>query len=182
MRHEFTKSSAKCQISLGLHVKYRKQNLSISCYFIYKPSMSQPYHTAAEKAKMILRHLTGVLHRRHRHLSKPFHTSKASSKVPAAQETCGQVGGNPKEQKNGQTSRAYGLQRKFERTGIIQCRDDEEELWSQTSHTKKTALKRKEINCSLCLEQLFSVPTKAEKKFKGLNYSNTSSIKHQETP
>lgn len=112
-------SNAKCQLSLFLHVKYRKQNLSISCYFIYKPGMSQQYRTAAEKAKMILRHLTGVLHRRHGNLSKPFHAGKASSKVPAAQERCGQVGGNPKEQKNDPTSRVHGLQRKFERMGII---------------------------------------------------------------
>lgn len=118
MRHEITESNAKCQLSLFLHVKYRKQNLSISCYFIYKPSMSQKYHTAAEKAKTMLRHLTGVLHRRHRNLSKPFHTGQASSKVPEAEERCGQAGGNPKERTNDQTFRVRGLQRKFERTRI----------------------------------------------------------------
>lgn len=154
MRHEITESNAKCQLALFLHVKYWKQNLSESCYFIYKPSMSQQYHTAAEKAKMMLRHLPGILHQKHGKLPKPFYTFKASSKVPAAQERCGQVGGNPKEQKNVQTSGVCGLQRKFERTGIIWCRDDGEELWSQPSHMKKAAHKRKERNCSLCLQQL----------------------------
>jgi len=119
MRDEITESNAKCQLSLFLHVKYRKQNLSVRCHFNYKPSMSQQYHTAAEKAKMILRHLTGVLHRRHRNPSKPLHIGKASSKVPAAEERCGQVVGNPKEQKNDLTSRVHGLQRTFGGTGII---------------------------------------------------------------
>lgn len=119
MRHKIIESNAKCQLALFVHVKYCKQNLSLSCYFIYKPSMSQQCHTAAEKAKTMLRHLPGVLHRKNGNLPKPFHTLKASSKVPAAQGRCGQVGGNPKEQKNVQTSRIHGLQRKFERTGII---------------------------------------------------------------